>query len=132
MTNVITSAAAIVAEINRRFSARKVEPRYGYVTQLPRLRCPDGFNVSVQASSTHYSSPRRDDGPYSKVECGYPSAPMPTLYQWSEVRYDYDDEAEEGSRHSDGAQVTDTVWPYVPITAVAEVIASHGGLLPEE
>ena len=114
----VTDVTAISAEINRRFEARAVRD-FGSFTvadQLKALRCADGFKVSVQASSTHRCWPREDCGPYREVECGYPTAPMPSLGQW----------IEEG----DPATMTDTVWGYVPLVEIAKVLAEHGGLLP--
>ena len=39
----------------------------------PRIRCRDGFEMSVQASRDHYCVPRDDAGPYTHVEVGYTS-----------------------------------------------------------
>jgi hypothetical protein len=113
-----TTPEAVLAELNRRFEAREVrdEPYGLMVDHLRTLACPDGFSVSVQASRTHYCLPRDCTGPYYKVECGFPSAPMPTLAEW----------IEGGDIHA-----TQTVWGYVPIEKVAEVLAAHGGLLSE-
>jgi hypothetical protein len=44
-----------------------------------RIYCKDGYNLSVQASATHYCSPREDFGPWYEVEVGYPSAVEDTL-----------------------------------------------------
>ena len=35
--------------------------------------CNDGFQMSVQASKTHFCTPRENNGPYSHVEVGYPN-----------------------------------------------------------
>ena len=37
------------------------------------VKCKDGFTMSVQASKSHYSEPKNDEGPYSEVEVGIPS-----------------------------------------------------------
>ena len=40
--------------------------------------CADGFSMSVQASETHYCSPREDGAEkYTAVEVGYPNPPEP-------------------------------------------------------
>jgi len=39
--------------------------------------CADGVTLSVQATNSHYCTPRTDYGPYSAVEVGYPSARPP-------------------------------------------------------
>ena len=37
--------------------------------------CADGFSMSVQASETHYCSPREDGAEkYTAVEVGYPTS----------------------------------------------------------
>ena len=35
--------------------------------------CADGFSMSVLASTSAYSNPRHDNGPYTEVEVGYPN-----------------------------------------------------------
>ena len=52
-----------------------------------RITCADGFSMSVQASRTHYSSPRMNHAEaYSSVEVGFPSeaeqSPTGTVYGW--------------------------------------------------
>lgn len=74
----------------------------------PRIFCNDGFSLSVQAGKYHYCTPRDNYGPYTAVEVGFPSGPVPATWQ------DY----------SDG----DNVYGYVPIEMVAELIVSHGGV----
>lgn len=81
--------------------------------QAPRIHCADGFNLSVQASETHYSSPRENGAyPYHLVEVGYPSGEIPEIMEWCE----------------DPAKPTDTVYGYVPTNIVNEVIHAHGGI----
>ena len=92
--------------------------------QKPRkyVHCADGFNMSVQASKTHYCSPRVDghEAIYRQVEIGYPSEREALL-----------DEYAEG--YAIGEQRwTDTVYPYVPSELVALVIAKHGGMVSGE
>lgn len=114
----IIAEAAIADELQRRLMARPVGK---YMPPLlPRVVCADGFAVSVQASYGHYSTPRENAGPWYAVELGYPTAPMPSLARYCDCA---DDLAETA---------TDTVWGYVPLISVAQVLASHGGLLPEE
>ena len=79
---------------------------------MPPLVCRDGFNVSVQASATHYCQPRADSGPYTHVEVGYPSAPSDLLAGYAE----------------DETAPTDTVYGYVPLAVVEALLASHGGV----
>ena len=90
--------------------------------QKPRkyVYCADGFNMSVQASKTHYCSPRVDglSAIYRQVEIGFPSEREALL-----------DEYVEGYGEP---RWTDTVYPYVPSQVVALVIAKHGGMVSGE
>jgi hypothetical protein len=79
----------------------------------PRIVCVDGFSMSVQASSCHYCSPRENDGPYSSVEVGFPSARVETFMPYIDGDEDTDP--------------TETVYGYVPVEIVAAVVAEHGG-----
>ena len=78
-----------------------------------KVSCADGFSMSVQASTFCYCTPRNNDGPYSQVEVGYPSAREEMLMDWAE---DPDDP-------------TGTVYGYVPVSVVTNVIAKHGGIM---
>ena len=76
--------------------------------------CADGFSMSVQASETHYCSPRETGAKkYSAVEVGYPNPPEPLLMHLAE----------------DQDRPTMTVYPFVPAQLVALVIAKHGGMV---
>jgi hypothetical protein len=112
----ITNANDIWHELQRRLTSRPFKRPDDMRPHLPRVHCADGFNVSVQANRYNYCTPRDDHGPWSLVELGFPSAPMPELAEWIE---------------SDDPNATDTVWGYVPLHRVAAVLASHGGLMPE-
>jgi hypothetical protein len=72
--------------------------------------------MSVQVSSSHYCTPRINNADfYSKVEIGYPSEVEPLIMEF----------AEQADRP------TDTVYGYVPVSIVDEVIAKHGGFKVE-
>lgn len=75
----------------------------------PRAVCKDGFTISIQASAFHYCTPRRGlkDCEYTYLELGYPSEHEELL-----------DEYREG-----------TIYPYVPMKLVEEVIEKHGGII---
>lgn len=79
---------------------------------VPRIRCKDGFSVSVQASDMHYCSPRENSVFYWEVEVGFPSEVCPALLRYAE----------------DIDQPTDTVYGYVPIEIVEAIIDEHGGV----
>ena len=89
---------------------------YGFDGRLRRpcskIVCADGFRVSVQASLSHYCTPRDDRGPYTEVELGYPSEPVEAWLEYAE----------------DPESATTTVYPYVPIELVEQVLEQHGGV----
>ncbi|NEG85063.1 hypothetical protein GQQ15_06255 [Pantoea agglomerans] len=83
---------------------------------ISRVKCADGYSVSIQASSSHYCDPREtlwDVQCYSSFELGYPSAADDALMEYVE----------------DAERPTDTVYGYVPREVVEQVIASHGGIV---
>ncbi|MBP0492213.1 hypothetical protein [Roseomonas indoligenes] len=77
----------------------------------PRIECVDGFRVSVQAGAYHYCLPREMCGPWTHFECGFPSAAVPEWLEW---------------RDGPGPD-TETVFGWVPATAIMDVIRQHGG-----
>ena len=83
----------------------------------PRICCMDGTTLSVQASEYTYCTPRSNSGPYSQVEVGYPSRPFDQLLPYI-----------DGDADSDP---TATVYGYVPIEIVEEIVADCGGICAE-
>ena len=82
---------------------------------VKRLHCNDGFSMSVQAHEYNYCSPRVDPADtdyYFEVEVGFPSEREELLMEYVE---DYDNP-------------TETVYGYVPVEVVQEVIEKHGGI----
>ena len=70
--------------------------------------------MSVQAHQGAYCTPRRNNAKkYKEVEVGFPSDIEPMLLEYIE-----NDE-----------RPTDTVYPYVPVQVVTNVIARHGGMI---
>lgn len=84
-----------------------------YLEHTPKAKCADGFEVSIQASHLHYCLPRNSFGPWTHVELGYPTAPVPSLRQYR-----------DGSSPD-----TDNVFGHVPVEKVARVLIRHGGLV---
>lgn len=82
----------------------------------PRVYCMNGDSLSVQASSMVYCTPRSNHGPWYQVEVGYPSRAFEKLKDYAE---DWD------------AGPTDTVYGYVPIEIVEDIIAECGGICVE-
>lgn len=82
----------------------------------PSVLCQDGFQMSVQASRSHYCKPRETDpeGNYTHWEVGFPSVVEPDLLKYSNGVDDEDP--------------TDTVYGWVPTEVVDAIIAKHGGL----
>ena len=81
-----------------------------------RVHCHDGYSVSIQAGKYKYSYPRDDHGPYIEVELGFPSSADPLLDGYAE---NYNAETFNDP--------TDTVYPYVPVGIVRDLIIKHGG-----
>lgn len=77
-----------------------------------RLRCKDGFSISVQASRYHYCTPRVTNAEhYETVELGYPSTDDATIFDYAE-----------------STNYTNTVYGYVPVHIVDILIEKHGGI----
>lgn len=83
----------------------------------PRIECNDGFSMSVQAGYSLYCNPRVSGSPaYYSVEIGYPSDKEYLIMKYAE----------------DEENLTDTVYGYVPINLVEEVIEKHKGMDDEK
>jgi len=104
-----------------------------------KLRCADGFTVSVIAGGGTYCTPRPRlcvprfgecplpadkalgevectyPGPYAAVEVGFPSERPEPWTEWQEFA---DDRSDDG---------TDVVYGFVPVGLVRHLIAAHGG-----
>ena len=87
--------------------------RNGMQIVRPRVRCADGYTVSVQAGDMWYSEPRLDTGWYGKVELGYPTAADEELRDYAEGKRD----------------LRKTVYGFVPVKLVDEVLTKHGGIV---
>lgn len=78
---------------------------------FPRIECADGFNMSVQARAFCYCEPGNNEGPWSAVEVGFPSEREELLMEFAESPSD----------------PTGTVYGWVPVEVISEVIAKRGG-----
>ena len=86
----------------------------GVFPMVPRIKCKDGFSLPVQCSSGSYCKPREDHSDfYWEVEVGYPSAEPENIMSYAEEPY----------------KPTQTVYGYVPIDLVEELIEIHGGIV---
>ena len=87
---------------------------YEYQEIRPRVKCADGFEVSVQASEHHYCSPRTNGADcYESVELGFPSMEESELMKYAE----------------DPSDPTGTVYGWVPVEVVNQIIDKHGGII---
>jgi hypothetical protein len=95
---------------------RKFKPMYD------RVEFNNGGKVSIQASRSHYSTPRKDEGPYTHVEIGFPTREtrIPKLL----IRF------EENSQNGQGEDFNpyESVYPYVPASVVKKLIQMNGGV----
>lgn len=87
--------------------------RYEMNVTRPRVKCADGYTVSVQAGRGMYSTPRADADEYTAVELGYPSAADEELRPYAE-----NEEILLG-----------TVYGFVPISLVDDALRKHGGIV---
>ena len=85
---------------------------HAYFVRL-RAIMADGYNVSIQAAYGDYCEPRltKTSG-YTQVELGYPSDEDELINSYAEDPDDY----------------TATVYGYVPVEVVNELIKKHGGI----
>lgn len=101
--------------LNEYMRNNRISATEGYFGLVKRLYCNDGFNMSVQACCYNYCSPRVDpdqtDG-YWNVEVGFPSEKEDLLMEFAESP----------------DNPTETVYGYVPIDVVIQVINKHGGI----
>ena len=83
----------------------------------PRIICKDGTSLSVQASETHYCTPRDNGGDYYKKEVGYiKDAENKALVP-----------PDTWCNYADG-EFPSEVYGYVPVELIEEFIESHGGV----
>jgi hypothetical protein len=95
-------------------SCRKDEP----IWFADRITCKDGFSLSVQVHYGAYCSPRDGMGPvWTHAEIGFPSdEPNKAVMAYAENPSD----------------PTQTVYPYVPMILIEQLIIEHGGMAEEE
>lgn len=78
----------------------------------PRVWCRDGFNISIQGGEGSYSTPRKNVQEFMAMECGYPNRVEELILEFAEDR----------------ANPTETVYGWVPIDIIQQVIDKHGGI----
>lgn len=102
--------------VNTFLEKTRVMGSCGLLQIRPRIICRDGVSLSVQASASHYSTPRDNRCDYEEVEVGYPSEMPPKSWGY----YFGDDFTPETATHS--------IYAYIPIDMVQDWIDSHGGI----
>ena len=97
----------------KNFLISTFNPEDSHQVREPIL-CADGFCVSVQGgTSFHYCTPRTHCNEYEAVELGFPSMIEPLILEYAEEPSD----------------PTGTVYGWVPIEVVEQVIQKHGGMV---
>lgn len=87
--------------------------KYNRTIESRKMTLNDGTTMSVQASHFHYCSPRIDDAEtYESVEVGFPSCVIMEIMEYAES----DD------------RPTETVYGWVPVKILNQVIESRGGI----
>lgn len=81
-------------------------------SKRPLLICNDGFSMSVQATNTHYCNPRKLTDEYEEVEVGYPNMDEVLIKDYAE----------------DPKNLTNSVYGYVPVELLEQVIIKHQGI----
>lgn len=84
----------------------------------PRVIFNSGASLSIQASRSHYSLPREDEGPYTHFELAHPrglGAPDLAMLEKYEEPSCRPDTSGSG------------IYPYVPKEILDKIIARHGG-----
>lgn len=91
----------------------------------PSMVLEDGTVLSVQASDTHYCSPRENTGPYTMVEIGFPKKSISegsVMIQQVLI----DELMPFAEPLGDGIS---GVFGYVPVDVLEQVITSRGGIV---
>ena len=104
---------------------------YGITEKVrPHITCKDGFSVSVQAGlfggwydTIEISHGLSFGGVYFKeVELGFPNMEDDLIKEYAE------EATKEGPEGEAVQDYINTVYPYVPIEVVEELIEKHGGI----
>jgi hypothetical protein len=75
------------------------------------IKLGDGTKLSVQAGSANYSRPRGKSNNYSHFEVGFPSREISELMPYIEIK---------------GDDPTNSVYPYVPVDVLDEIMSKYG------
>ena len=95
-------------DLNDYLQLHRASDRY---PNTPRIVCRDGFSISVKANWGSYCVPRDCRGPYTHVECGFPSWEPEFIMAYCQ----------------DPKNPTNTIYCNVPVDLVEKLILLHGG-----
>ena len=84
--------------------------------QRKPFTCNNGLTFGLQTTELNYCSPRTDNGPWSEVEIGFPNREVEKLMPFAE----------------DKNRPTETVYGWVPMNSIMEIITDNGGLIPAD
>lgn len=84
--------------------------------QRKLFTCSNGLTFSLQTTEMNYCSPRSDIGPWSKVEIGFPNREVEKLMPFAD----------------DKNRPTETIYGWVPMNIIMEIITDNGGLIPAD
>lgn len=101
-------------KLTRQEKYKDVSREFSRLETRPRVICADGFEISIQASSSHYCEPRDNYAEkYESVELGLPNGKEDLIMDYSE----------------DPDYPTGTVYAYVPVEVVDKMLEKHGGIV---
>jgi hypothetical protein len=134
------------------FSRRQIYP-YQMKSLYPAIKMKSGLEMSVQASRTHYCTPRSDFGPYDRVEVGFPNRVVGELLIYQELPpkvYSYlpafmanslagiiykisnwlmrFPEVRTRIFYSMGSNPLMAVYPHVPVNVIDKIVEKNGGI----
>jgi len=117
LRNVIHNVTRNVTHSAFRYTTpRGVHTSFGDL-KMAILRCANGCSVSSQAGPRHYCTPQNWIGPYTHYELGFPSKGM----NITAIR----------SYAEDPSKPYNTVYGWVPLATITQLINDNGGLLKE-
>jgi len=94
-------------------AAHQIEVIPGVLDSFPRIKCKDGFSISIQAGRGLYCTPRDNQGPWREMEAGFPSdRPSDALMEFA----------------AESEKPTETVYGYVPVEVLQAELDLHGGI----
>lgn len=85
----------------------------GRVRHRPKIVCIDGFKMSVQGHEMTYSIPKKVGTEFEAMEIGFPSVQEDLIIEFID---------------RPGHEPTQSVYGFIPISLIEQVIEKHGGI----